>query len=112
MGERVVVGPATPVEPIVDEPPLEYGRGNRASDAVRVSRGYLTVFFDQLITLIRTITDALGGTRRVAFAIGLGMLLGGLGDCIAGYSRGQGAFWMFIGGMLIGLTVRVPIKDT
>jgi hypothetical protein len=119
MGERVVVGPATPVEPIDDSggggggtAPLNYGRGGRAGDRWRVARAWLGVFFDSVKRLAVLFVEVLGGWRRVFFAIGLGSLLGGIGDCLSGFSRSDGAFWMFIGGLLIGLTVRVPLRGS
>jgi hypothetical protein len=120
MGERVVVGRATPVEPI-DEPgvgpgagaePLNYGRGDRAGDAWRWTRARVTPVLESIVQLVQVVVVALGGWRRIGFALGLACLLGGLGDCLAGYSRGEGAFWMFVGGLLIGLTVRVPLRGS
>jgi len=127
MGERVVVGRATPVEP-VDQPetygntggggggggaggePLNYGRGDRAGDAWRWSRAWGSAVLESVARLTQLLIVALGGWRRVFFAIGLAFLLGGLGDCIGNFSRGEGAFWMFVGGLLIGLTVRAPLN--
>jgi hypothetical protein len=120
MGERVVVGRATPVEPVdetvggsaADGPPLEYGRGNRAGDTWRRARGSMLPLLEQLSTLVQTVVAALGGWRRITFALGLGMVLGGLGECLQDRWSGDGAFWMFTGGILIGLTVRVPINKS
>jgi hypothetical protein len=121
MGERVVVGRATPVDPIDEpgadprdsgrrEPPLEYGRPDRAGDAWRWLNARVAPLLESITRLAQIFAAALGGWRRVFFALGLACLLGGLGDCLAGFSRGDGAFWMFVGGLLIGLTVRVPLR--
>ena len=115
MGERVYVGRATPVEPIDEgaaarrDPPLEYGRADRAGNAWRWARAWGGALSESVARLTQMFIAALGGWRRVFFALGLACLLGGLGDCLAGFSRGDGAFWMFVGGLLIGLTVRVPL---
>ena len=115
MGERVYVVRATPVEPIDEgaaarrDPPLEYGRADRAGNAWRWTRAWGGALSESVARLAHMFIAALGGWRRVFFALGLACLLGGLGDCLAGFSRGDGAFWMFVGGLLIGLTVRVPL---
>ena len=117
MGERVYVGRATPVEPIDEgagsarrDPPLEYGRGNRASDTWRALHAGATMLLKAIARISRPVVAALGGGRRIFFATGLALLLAGLGDCISAYSSGDGVLWMFIGGLLIGLTVRVPLR--
>jgi hypothetical protein len=122
MGERVVVGRATPVEPI-DDPgvggggvagaePLNYGRADRAGNAWRWSRAWAAAVLEGLRRLGGMLMATLGGWQRLLFAFGLGCLLGGIGDCLTGFPRGtsDGPFWMFIGGLLIGLTVRVPLN--
>jgi hypothetical protein len=117
MGERVVVGRATPVEPI-DDPdggaePLNYGRAARAGNAWRWSRAWGAALLESMRRLGAMLIATLGGWQRAAFAFGLGCLLGGIGDCLGGFPRGSsdGPFWMFIGGLLIGLTVRVPLRE-
>jgi hypothetical protein len=121
MGERVYVGRATPVEPVGEpdgagagaarrDPPLEYGRADRAGNAWRWARAWGAALGESVTRLTQLFVAVLGGWRRIVFALGLACLLGGLGDCLADYSRGDGAFWMFVGGLLIGLTVRVPLR--
>jgi hypothetical protein len=118
MGERVVVGRATPVEPVDEpagegvrrEPPLEYGRQDRTGDAWRRLHAWSAPLVDAVMRLTQIVVAALGGWRRVFFAVGLACLLGGLGDCIGSFSHGDGAFLMFVGGLLIGLTARVPLR--
>jgi len=130
MGERVVVGRATPVEPIDDQggvggggvgsggraastEPLNYGRADRAGNAWRWSRAWGAALLEAVRRLGGLLMGALGGGQRVLFALGLGCLLGGIGICLDSSPRGtsDGAFWMFIGGLLIGLTVRVPLRE-
>ena len=122
MGERVYVGRATPVEPADEpspggaggaarrDPPLEYGRGHLAGDAWRWSRAWGSALIENVARLTQMFVAVLGGWRRVTFALGLACLLAGLGDCLADYSHGDGAFWMFVGGLLVGFTVRVPLR--
>ena len=50
---------------------------------------------------------ALGGLRQLIFAFGLMCALGGLGAALS-QSDGAPAFWMCVGGIIIGLTVRLP----
>ena len=129
MGERVVVGRATPVEPIDDRgsgggssggvgaaasaEPLNYGRADRAGNAWRWSRAWGAALLEAVRRLGGLLMGALGGGQRVLFALGLGCVLGGIGICLDTSPRGtsDGGFWMFIGGLLIGLTVRVPLRN-
>ena len=49
--------------------------------------------------------------RQVIFAIGLGCVLAGLGHCLHRHTYGgEGIALMFIGGVMIGLVVRVPLN--
>jgi hypothetical protein len=48
----------------------------------------------------------IGGARQLGFALGMMFVLGGLGSAISP-PRGDTGFWMAIGGLLIGLCVRV-----
>jgi predicted cobalt transporter CbtA len=99
MGERVVVNPAE-AEPqrVV---PLEYGRGSPARDALQRS-------WQQLSPSLHRGIRALGGPRQVVFAVGFASVLGGLADVLGTFSDGAGIFWMVIGGLMIGLSVRFP----
>lgn len=46
------------------------------------------------------------------FAIGLGCVLAGLGHCLHRHTYGgEGIALMFIGGVMIGLVVRVPLNE-
>ena len=117
MGERVAVGRVTPAEPINEPaggraggPPIDYGRGDRAGDAWRWARASGAAFTGNVRRAAGPFVGSIGGWRRVGFALGLAMVLGGLGDCIGG-SGGGGAFWMFLGGLLIGFTARVPLLN-
>ena len=114
MGERVAVGRVTPAEPVGDPrggPSLDYGRGDRAGDAWRWWRAWGTAALESTTRLAQMLVAALGGWRRVFFAFGLACLLGGLGDCLDTFPGGEGAFWMFVGGLLVGFTLRIPLLD-
>lgn len=50
----------------------------------------------------------LGGRSQIIFAIGVACVLGAFG---AGLSRDEAVtFWMIVGGLLIGLVLRVPLR--
>jgi hypothetical protein len=103
---------------VTDEPPLaqeaprgptlNYGRGDHAGDAWRWLKPLVDAVWEATQTLFgKMIVPALGGWRQVGFAIGLAIVLAGLGDCIASRGSNGGAFWMFAGGLAVGLSLRV-----
>jgi hypothetical protein len=49
-----------------------------------------------------------GGTAQLIFALGVAFLAGGFGLAIERSEGGTGHFWMWIGGLLVGLVVRIP----
>jgi hypothetical protein len=110
MGERVVVNPSR------EEParvvPLDYGHGSPAGDGMRRVWRRVRETGDALLALlwrrVNAGVRAVGGARQVVFAIGLASVLGGLGDVLGRFSDGAGIFWMVIGGVMIGLSVRFP----
>jgi hypothetical protein len=57
----------------------------------------------RLVELVRT----LGGGRQLLFAFGMMCALGGVGAALSPRDRGP-AFWMAVGGIAIGLAVRLP----
>jgi hypothetical protein len=53
----------------------------------------------------------LGGRNQIIFALGLGLLLSGIVAGISSrYGRRDGTFYAFLGGILVGLVVRVPLR--
>lgn len=99
MGERVQVGR---VEPPADAsaaspPPIDYGRSDPVGDRSRRFTGFFRERLDGLLEFVGQLIGALGGPRRVGFAIALACVAGGLGDCIRG-GTAWGVFWMTIGG--------------
>jgi hypothetical protein len=50
----------------------------------------------------------LGGARQLGFAMGMMFTLGGLGAALT--TRAEPVFWMILGGLVIGLTVRVTYQ--
>ena len=114
MGERVVIRdlhePDDP--PFAAEAPrgptLSYGRRDYAGDAWRWIKPRVQAVWEATQTLFgRMIVPALGGWRQVTFAIGLAIVLAGLGDRIANRGSSGGAFWMFVGGLTVGLSLRL-----
>jgi hypothetical protein len=112
MGERVVIDPQRMTEP-VEAVPLEYGHGGKAADAWRAARSRAGVAWEAVRASSRATTDdlnaklvpALGGWRQVGFAFGLAFICGGIGLSLG---SGAGAIPMWLGGLLIGLCVRIP----
>ena len=111
MGERVQVGrvePSADASPSVP-PPIDYGRSDPVGDR---SRGFTAFFrerFDGVLEFIGQLLAALGGPRRVGFAVALACLAGGLGDCIRG-GTGWGVFWMTIGGFWLAFYLPMSRK--
>ena len=52
----------------------------------------------------------LGGWRRIVFSIGLALFTGGLTYCMWPRSS-EAVFWVGLGALLIGMTVRWPLRD-
>ena len=119
MGERVSVGRVTPVEPVDDRAaagpePLNYGRGDRAGDAWRWSLAQAAAWGENIKPLTGVLVRWLGGWPRIGFALGLALVLAGLGECLLksrGNDNDSGAFWMFMGGLLVGFTLGVPLRQ-
>ena len=97
MGERVVIDPSK-VKAAKEAEPIEYARPDvpRAFDH-RVNGWELR---------LKDWVAAIGGERQLAFALGLAMVLGGLGYGML--PRSESGLWMGMGGLLIGFSVRVP----
>jgi hypothetical protein len=94
MGERVSVR---------DEPPL----ASEAPRAVPLGYGREDVWRGMRPRL-HALYDTLGGWRQIGFAFGVGFILGGIGDALAVSHNGDAPAMLFFGGLLIGLTLRVP----
>jgi hypothetical protein len=62
-----------------------------------------------LIVTLGLAMRTIGGLRQAGFAIGMMCAVGGLGAALM--HDGAGVFWMTIGGLLIGLSLRVPTRD-
>jgi hypothetical protein len=110
MGERVVIRDEPPLAseaPPSQEQgvPLGYGRANRASSLLHWLDLRLRMIADAFKELFAIVIPALGGARQVAFALGLAFVLGGFGSALG---RGEPAFWMWLGGLLIGFSLRLP----
>ncbi len=52
----------------------------------------------------------LGGLHQIIFAVGLALVVGGLTYCMWPRTS-EGVFWVGFGALLIGLTVRWPLRD-
>ena len=52
----------------------------------------------------------LGGVHQLVFAIGLALVAGGLTYCMWPRTS-EGVFWVGLGALLIGLTLRWPVRD-
>ena len=109
MGERVVIRDEPPLASEAPRQPLHYGHRDRAGDWERWISAHLKALGDAFKELLRIIIPILGGWRQIIFALGLAFVLSGIGYCFDRW--GTGPSWMFIGGLMIGLIVRVPLRD-
>ena len=124
MGERVQVravrsepGSATAAAPGARSPDARSGFATRTSAALwpglrqLLARiGVAAVAFSAgLIVTLGLAMRTIGGLRQAGFAIGMMCAVGGLGAALM--HDGAGVFWMTIGGLLIGLSLRVPTRD-
>ena len=87
MGERTIISPAIKLR-------------RPASPLPRV-RGWIESR-PAWLQKLAGVLHAVGGWRQVAFAFGLAFVLGGVGD------RLDCAVMLFIGGLLIGIALRIP----
>jgi hypothetical protein len=85
------VPPHDPNAPV----PLEYGHVDPARDAM-----------DRSAATSRAWIDKVGGWRQVAFALGLTIVLFGLG-CGLTHGRDETCVCMLVGGMMIGFAVPI-----
>jgi hypothetical protein len=117
MGERVVINPAAAREP-TPAVPLGYGHGGRRSDAWRQFTSTMRTAFgdawrrlrpkldeasNTLVAGFERLIALAGGWRQAGFAIGLAFICGGIGFAIAD----EAVLMMWLGGLLVGLTLRV-----
>ena len=91
-------------------PVLEYGLRDRIGDTRRRLRAWLLERLYGAGRFIGVFVALAGGWRQTAFALGLGATLGGLGHCLTYHGSDGGVWWMFIGGVAIGLSIRAPRK--
>ncbi|MGB7158478.1 MAG: hypothetical protein WBD40_10465 [Tepidisphaeraceae bacterium] len=115
MGERVVINPAAVKEP-TPAVPLGYGHGGRRGDTWRrfsstvragAADGWRAVRTSsaELLPAVVQLIIRLGGWRQIGFALGLGFVLAGIG--VAMDRSGDASFLMWLGGLLIGLCLRI-----
>ena len=121
MGERVHVRPV-PAQPVGGSGPdsggatVDYAKPdvnpkfptfNRAWSALRAA---MLEMYEAIEPALERAWQRVGGTRQVIFACGLAFIFGGVGAAIA--RDGGPAFAMAIGGMLVGVAIRLPPSGT
>ena len=122
MGERVWVNPKR-VQPAGDADAggvesggvrLDYAKSdvNPWFPTVWKAVAWMRYFVDEFLRAARPVwaraVAKLGGAKQVGFAVGLACVLGALGY---GLCRNElVAFWMVVGALLIGFTLRVPLR--
>ena len=98
MGEKVYVTNDPPSDP----PPPRTAEPLNYADP-RLRKGF--------VDWLAATEQRLGGRNQIIFALGLGLLLSGI---VAGISslhgRRDGTFYTFLGGILVGLVIRVPLR--
>jgi hypothetical protein len=115
MGERVHVR-AVPAEPVGAEqagPTVDYAKPDvnpKFPTFWKAWTGFRAAMDEMYIAIEPALERAwrrVGGTRQIVFACGLAFIFGGIGAALA---RDDGpAMAMAIGGMLIGIAVRIPL---
>ena len=114
MGERVHVRPV-PAEPVGHETSgatVDYAKPDvnpkfptfwKAWSAVRAA---MLEMYEAIEPALERAWQRIGGTRQAIFACGLAFVFGGIGAAISHYDGPP--FAMAIGGLLIGLAIRLP----
>ena len=87
MGERTIISPTVKLRRPASPLPRVRGWLEARPPWVQKAAGFL---------------HAVGGWRQVAFAFGLAFCLGGIGDVF------DCAVMLFMGGLLVGLALRIP----
>ena len=117
MGERVVVGRVpngtgeSPPPPPHAESRLNYADPelNPKFPFLHRAAAWARWAWAEVDTRLRPeaekVVRRLGGRRQVAFGFGLSLIVGGLGAALGGEFA---AFVMWVGGLLVGFSVRVP----
>ena len=115
MGERVHVRPVR-AEPIGGEGPqgatVDYAKPDVNPrfptfwKAWATLRAAMLEIYEAIEPALERAWQRAGGTRQIVFALGLAFIFGGVGAAIA---RDAGpAFAMALGGMLVGIAIRIP----
>jgi hypothetical protein len=116
MGERVWVDTkrVEPAAPGEDAVRLDYAKPDVNPWFPTVWKGVAWVRYvvDEFVRAARPVwaraLGKLGGVRQVGFAVGLACVLGALGYAL---SRDEAVtFWMVLGALLIGFSLRVPLR--
>jgi hypothetical protein len=93
--------------------PLDYGHENPHWErAWSRFRAHFHEHFDKAAESIGYVwalaASLVGGNKQLMLALGTAFLAGGLGIAIEREFSGWGPFWMWIGGLLIGLVIPAP----
>jgi hypothetical protein len=67
---------------------------------------------DGILEFLGMALAMIGGGRRLAFALSLMLLAGGLGDCLAHDAEASGPTMMALGGGLLGFILPLPKRST
>jgi hypothetical protein len=115
MGERVHVRPV-PAQPVGNDPDsgttVDYAKPdvnpkfptfNKAWSALRAA---MLEMYESLEPALERAWQRVGGTRQIVFACGLAFIFGGIGAAISPRDGGP-AVAMAIGGLLVGIAVRL-----
>jgi len=67
---------------------------------------------DGILEFLGMVLAMVGGGRRVAFALALLLLAGGLGDCLPMGAATDGPMFMALGGGILGFLLPLPRRST
>ena len=88
---------------------IDYGHSEPAARRWwNVGRADVQARLDGAAEFLGIVLAAIGGPRRLAFAVALTLLAGGLGDCLAHGLPIDGPDVMALGGGLLGFVLPLP----
>jgi hypothetical protein len=97
--------------------PLDYGQQpSRWKHAWTRTRAYFHEHFEDWLKSIgyslATLIYLAGGYKQAILALGLAFLAGGLGLAIEADRSSTGHFWMWIGGLMVGLIIPISTSGS
>ena len=90
---------------------LEYGHAEpRRTRLLAQARAVVQERVDGTFEFLGMVLAMVGGGRQLGLSVGLALFAGGLGECLTRYDGQSGPGRMALGGLVLGLVVRLPVK--